>query len=430
MKRVPTSHAESRPVPRSRSAPALVAPAADRIAAARTLWLCVLTDAPHDVALVALGWSPRISVDDDAVLVEVGGSRRLLGSLTAVRDAAARWPHALAPTPTAASWLARGAPGTWIESPAELRGALGAVPLAALGLPDALAARLHGFGARRVRDLVRLPRAALARRTDRALLEALDRAFGERPDPRAAWQPPLRFDRRRELDFETGSAETVARLAQPLFAQLAALLRASGRGVRRCTLRLEHADAPPTRLRLGVLEPVRDAARLETQLALQLERVPLVAPVRALSLHASRLERVADGSHDLFAPRASGEGWTALLERLRTRLGADALYRVMPHADHRPERAFRRMESTKSAAPTVPASTFAGRPFWLLPEPRPIDPSAYRLAVGPERIESGWWDGGDVARDYFVARDGRGARCWVFRERREPYGWYLHGFFG
>src|SRR5690606_16454666 len=98
----------------------------------------------------------------------------------------------------------------------------------------------------------------------------------------------------------------------------------------------------------------------------------------------------------------------------------------------------------KSAAPTMSSSTVDeamwerrswrrdsnARPAWLLPEPQPIDASGYRLTAGPERIESGWWDGGDVARDYFVAYDRRGARCWVFRERREPYGWYLHGFFG
>ena len=46
----------------------------------------------------------------------------------------------------------------------------------------------------------------------------------------------------------------------------------------------------------------------------------------------------------------------------------------------------------------------------------------------PERIETGWWDGFDVARDYFVARNPAGERLWVFRDRRSG-NWYLHGFF-
>jgi protein ImuB len=46
----------------------------------------------------------------------------------------------------------------------------------------------------------------------------------------------------------------------------------------------------------------------------------------------------------------------------------------------------------------------------------------------PERIESGWWDGADVRREYHVARNARGRCGWVFRDLRTG-GWYLHGVF-
>jgi len=53
---------------------------------------------------------------------------------------------------------------------------------------------------------------------------------------------------------------------------------------------------------------------------------------------------------------------------------------------------------------------------------------------GPERIESGWWDGGYAARDYFIAQDHEGALLWVYRFRHAPEvsetGWYLQGRFG
>ena len=52
------------------------------------------------------------------------------------------------------------------------------------------------------------------------------------------------------------------------------------------------------------------------------------------------------------------------------------------------------------------------------------------LVSGPERIESGWWDGEDVQRDYFVAEDRSGLRLWVFRERAGERRWFLHGIFG
>ena len=49
------------------------------------------------------------------------------------------------------------------------------------------------------------------------------------------------------------------------------------------------------------------------------------------------------------------------------------------------------------------------------------------LEQGPERIESGWWDGKGVARDYYIAR-AQGYRWWVFQERHTK-NWYLHGVF-
>jgi protein ImuB len=74
---------------------------------------------------------------------------------------------------------------------------------------------------------------------------------------------------------------------------------------------------------------------------------------------------------------------------------------------------------------------------WLLAMPQPLaggEQPRYegRLEIedGPERIESGWWDGHDVRRDYYVARTPAGTRLWIFRERRAGGGWFLHGVFG
>ena len=58
-------------------------------------------------------------------------------------------------------------------------------------------------------------------------------------------------------------------------------------------------------------------------------------------------------------------------------------------------------------------------------EPRRID-KPQELLAGPERIESGWWDGADVARDYYLAREANGAQLWVFQDLRGG-GWHVHG---
>ena len=78
------------------------------------------------------------------------------------------------------------------------------------------------------------------------------------------------------------------------------------------------------------------------------------------------------------------------------------------------------------------------RPLWLLPSPRllperdglPRRRGPLRLLGEAERIETSWWDGGDIARDYFTAVDLHGVRLWVFRERNAPHRWFLHGVYG
>jgi protein ImuB len=76
--------------------------------------------------------------------------------------------------------------------------------------------------------------------------------------------------------------------------------------------------------------------------------------------------------------------------------------------------------------------------MWLLAAPELLSerngsPWRYgplRLLDEPERIETGWWDGGDVARDYYTATDIHGVRLWVFRELYAPGRWFLQGIFG
>jgi protein ImuB len=45
---------------------------------------------------------------------------------------------------------------------------------------------------------------------------------------------------------------------------------------------------------------------------------------------------------------------------------------------------------------------------------------------GPERIETGWWRGRSVRRDYWRVETATGERFWLFR-RLESGQWQLHG---
>ncbi|MFW6170424.1 MAG: hypothetical protein ACODAD_08040, partial [Planctomycetota bacterium] len=56
---------------------------------------------------------------------------------------------------------------------------------------------------------------------------------------------------------------------------------------------------------------------------------------------------------------------------------------------------------------------------------------SYRVARywGPERIETGWWRGRMVCRDYYRVETGSGHWLWVFRQLTDG-NWFLHGTFG
>ena len=75
------------------------------------------------------------------------------------------------------------------------------------------------------------------------------------------------------------------------------------------------------------------------------------------------------------------------------------------------------------------------RPRWawiadhaVLPQPVPLR-GAVHIVSGPERLESGWWDGEDARRDYYVLETSQGQRAWAFAPPGEQGGWMLHGWF-
>jgi protein ImuB len=77
----------------------------------------------------------------------------------------------------------------------------------------------------------------------------------------------------------------------------------------------------------------------------------------------------------------------------------------------------------------VASSDIRHRPLWLLSRVLPLRGPPPTILAGPERIESGWWDGGDTRRDYYVVRTREGQRAWAFLVPGSNDGWMLHGWF-
>ncbi len=382
-------------------------------------------------------FTPLISLRPPrAVLLEIEGSLKLFGGVEALRSSVAAGLRALgyqartavAPTPLGAWLLCRAGRESLIQSRDELARQLSDLPVEALDGHAVDIPALRGMGLRRIGECLRLPRQGLARRLGPALLQNLDRALGHCPDPRTPYEPPVRFEHHLHLPREAGDAENLLFAAHRLLLELAGFLRARGQGALGFELLLEYSKRPRGSLGLNLVHPSRDAAHMLSLLRERLAHEALPDTVQAIGLRTRALSALAHCDGDLFnAGTAEETQWPQLLERLYSRLGTEAVQGLRLHADHRPEYAWRYCKPGECAK----TGAAPPRPLWLLETPRPLKglDAVRRLLAGPERIESGWWDERIVLRDYFVAEGPNRERLWIFRERREPHQWFLHGVF-
>jgi protein ImuB len=293
-------------------------------------------------------------------------------------------------------------------------------------------------GVRTLGAALRLPRAGFAQRFGQQALLALDRLTGAAPEPRRMFVTRERFRAQCEPGFELCAQSMVLQYLEPLLADLEEFLRTRQAGIDLLMLRLQHHDRPPTRVDLRLASAELLAKQFRELLALRLSQLELPAPVRRIELRSGPLQALVTCSESIWRPGehggAAGRESPALIERLRARLGSAAVYGLCLVPEHRPENAWGVAEPVVglASAPRSTSSEMSRRPLWLLHEPEAL-PSALqglKIVDGPERIETGWWDGREIARDYYIARDEAGAEIWVYRERMPPHAWYLHGIFG
>ena len=411
----------------------------------------------QQLCLHAQTFTSFVSIEPpNALLLEIKGSVKLFGSLQRLhadmdacwRQLALRAFSATAPSTLGALWLARAGDPLQIENVEALPGHLAKVPIACTAWGDELLQTLRAMGVTRLGELMRLPRTGLARRLHPAVVQELDIALARQPAPRRAFVPRERFRERCDFETEIEHVAYLEKALEPLIERCAQFLLKRQAGVQALQLRLRHRSVPPTRVQLGLASITSERRRLSDVLCQKLCRLELKAPVRGMELISGPLRGLSASSLDAFAElnrAGSRDSAPQLVERLRARLGEEAVYGVCLNPEHRPEAAWRRVHDLRlTAAPKVEEGVIdqdMPRPVWLLNEPLPL--TKPELLQGPERIESGWWDGKGVARDYYVARqpagrpqgegqDGpspsQGIRLWVFQERHSKR-WYVHGVF-
>ena len=423
---------------------------------------------PHSAAAMPGGVGAGLWLDVTGCTHLFGGEELLLADLaTRFARAGFRTRAALAATPGAAWALARyGSAESLRPIAGEERALLKALPISALRLDPVLVEGLERMGLRQVGDLVHLPRAPLARRFGRVVLDRLDQMFGEIEEPLSPRHPPPVHIVRRLFAEPIGRIDDVEQALADLLPQLTADLETHGQGVRTLDYVLHRVDNSRVTVEIGTSRPVRaplHLARLfreklaELDVGFGIDMAVLAARITApLTPAQAALDPDADSTGTEQAADAA-----RLVDRLANRLGPINVTRLAAVASHLPERACRERPAMAAPAKTPPASWQAParrtpRPIKLLGQPLPIDviaavpdgpPVVFKWrarnlrvmnAEGPERIEPEWWinEGRQLSRDvrdYYRIEDDEGRRYWVYREglylpAKAPR-WYLHGFF-
>lgn len=406
----------------------------------------------------ALRFTPRVAFADEAILLEVeaserlfGGRRRLLRRLLKEDCELRHDAWAAATTSLVALALLR-LKRQGQEPPACLPDDL---PLKTLTALADHRATLERIGCTTFGQLRSLPRAGVSRRFGADVLQALDAAYGLRPE-RYAWQQlPASFDQKLELPALATSAPDLLEAGQHLLTRLQAWLQARNLGLLALELewtldlrRLDGKPLPPTeKLELRTAQPTQGMLHLRRLASEQLARTAISAPANQLRLRTLQTVPWGGASTSLLPEdNKPGEKLHQLVERLSVRLGEQNVTIPLALQDHRPE-CMQRWLPARTAGAAAAVKEAAGDalyPPWLLREPlqlqvkadKPCYQGPLQLLTRARRLEAAWWDSEvaePVLRDYFIARNVSGGLLWIFRERlaadQERARWFLHGLY-
>lgn len=364
--------------------------------------------------------------------LEIGASLRLFGGFrkliehfeAELRKLFYSYQLGIAPTLEGSALLARTGVRIAITNVKALRARIDTIPVNWLNLNPEIPRQLHTLGVRTVGLLVSLPRDGVAKRFGPEVCNYLDRLVGDAPDPRPTYRLPLEYSAHFEFDAELRSTEAMLFPLRRMLREFAGFLRARDTGVQRFNLRFVHRDAVATTLVIGLSMPDRSSERFLALVREKLENVNFPSVTVALSLSADEFSMPTALHADLLSGAIQqSEEFTHTIDRIAARLGEDRVHGVKVVADHRPEASW----ASAAADEARQRLDFPERPLWLLSQPQPLQSGGMTALTGAERIESGWWDGHDVQRDYFIARTQQGAALWVFKNLKDG-SWHLHGF--
>jgi len=379
---------------------------------------------------------------EDCLQLEIGGCLELFRGLNALLQAVKnglatrgyRAEYALAATPRAAWLLSFIEEEVALDITRPLEKRLAPLPLKLLDEFPKVVASLRRAGLHTLGDIMALPPNALGRRCGKAFVTVLQQVLGQENDLRPDYQPPASFRDAYWFGYEVKANDELLPAVQLLLKSLCQFLRNTQLRTTEINWQLVGLDQKLQTVCVRSTSSHSDWESWYQLTRIRLDQLQRQTSVEGLNLTCDELNASQLDNIDLFSTAYQREPLASLLDRLRNRLGQEAIQQVGCREEHVPECALH-VSSEISREDTRDMKHCKQRPFWLMPEPEPLRNrgkrlfwnGALELIYGPERIEDNWWFE-PVCRDYYIAQGQAGQYYWVFRDRRAKQ-WYIQGLF-
>jgi protein ImuB len=308
--------------------------------------------------------------------------------------------------------------------------------------------RLYNMGIRQLRDIWRLPMDGIRKRFGSEFVTTLNKALGKAPEPTKHYLPPPTFSTSYDLPYELENLDRLVPVIDEMLAQLTDFLTRRDLSTSHLAISLLHEKRPSTVINVSLRTPSRASEHFLLLVETHFNNLSIPAPIISIKLEVAQFDAFTaqSGSLALESKVSMATRETDLsqfMEQLRARLGANTVKNIRQVAEHCPEYASKKLdvvEFKKSYTRSLLNNNeiaHSPRPIWLLEPPEQLTLKNNRLyhrkpiviVNGPERIETYWWSGHDVRRDYYVARELGGSRLWIFHECGGERRWFLHGYF-
>lgn len=346
---------------------------------------------------------------------------------------------------------------------------LQSVPVACLRVDEKITESLMQMGISDVGHLLKLPIDGLNRRFGLFFTDYLQRMIGEKSDPQEYIGEIPHFLSDITFLADVTNIQSLVFPVKRLVSELCNFLQTRQLETNHLTFRLSHRNHRSKCIKVCLAHPENNADMFLMLVQLQLDKINDMPEIDNLCLVVNTFSPADAISGDLFhgislrqndarpgdisfqnqsfqnqsfqnqqfQNKTDRDRANGLLNMLRARLGPQTCFGLSLANDHRPEKAWKTVrlnqkdywfpESQKEENP---------RPLYLLNSPQELRVQGHRpclggqleLLQGPERIDFGWWDSDDSARDYYIGRHQCGVLYWVFNHLGNGR-WYLHGIF-